>query len=110
MRHFHHPDLLRAIDDLSPERRLLDLIDAELFRDPRSEPWEGKAEALEKRLTGSESRSAFEARRVLSFSSACGVYLSRLAKKQPGRIEKRMLRGSFCWKIQPPGGGDGGGE
>lgn len=105
--HFHHPELLRAIDDLSPERRLLDLIDAELFRGPLSGHWEGKAEKLAKRLMSSESRSAYEARRVLSFNSACGVYLARLAKKHPGRVSRRLLHGSYLWKIEPPEKGGG---
>ena len=107
VRHFHHPELLRAIDDLSPERRLLDLIDAELFAVPGAGPWEGKAEQLEKRLTGPESRSAYEARRVLSFNTACGVYLSRLAKKHPGRIARRIHHGCNLWTVAPtaPGGG-----
>jgi hypothetical protein len=106
VRHFHHPDLLRAIDDLSPERRLLELIDAELFGGSATaaevSPWEGKAEQLEKRLTGSESRSAYEARRVLSYNTACGVYLGRLAKKHPERIQRRMLHGVFLWTLYPP--------
>ena len=101
VRHFHHPELLQAIDDLAPERRLLDLIDAELFAGPLADAWEGKSEQLEKRLTGSESGSAYEARRVLSFNTACGVYLARLAKKHPERVSKRILDGSALWTIEP---------
>ena len=41
--HFHHPDILQAIDNLAPESRLLRLIDEELF-EIGSEPWEGIAE------------------------------------------------------------------
>ena len=107
IRHFHHPDLLQAIDDLAPERRLLDLIDAEIFSGPLAETWEGKSEQLEKRLTGSESGSAYEARRVLSFNTACGVYLSRLAKKHPDRVSKRILEGSALWTIEPRKSGGG---
>ncbi len=107
VRHFHHPDLLQAIDDLAPERRLLDLIDAELFSGPLADAWEGKAEVLEKRLTGSESSSAYEARRVLSFNTACGVYLARLAKKHPARVSKRILDGSALWTIEPRKGSGG---
>ncbi len=107
IRFFHHPDLLRAIDDLSPERRLLDLIDAELFSGPLDDSWEGKSEQLEKRLTGSESHSAYEARRVLSYNTACGVYLARLANKHPDRISKRLLHGVNLWTLNPPKRGGG---
>lgn len=107
VRHFHHPDILRAIDDLAPERRLLDLIDAELFSGPLADPWEGKAEQLEKRLVGSESHSAYEARRVLSFNTACGVYLARLSKKHPDRIFRRILDGYAIWTIEPRKGSGG---
>lgn len=107
VRHFHHPDLLQAIDDLAPERRLLDLIDAELFSGPLADAWEGKAEQLEKRLTGSESSSAYEARRVLSYNTACGVYLARLAKKHPERVAKRMLHGTTLWTVEPQKGVEG---
>jgi hypothetical protein len=40
--HYHHPELLEAIDRLAPQTRLLWLIDAELFPDIRRE----KAKAL----------------------------------------------------------------
>ena len=43
IKHFHHPDLLRTLDDLAPERQLLDLIDAELFAGPLAETWEGQS-------------------------------------------------------------------
>ena len=107
IREFHHPDLLQAVDDLAPERRLLDLIDAELFSGPMTEAWEGKAEQLEKELTGIGSDSAYEARRILNFSTACGVFLSRLAKKHPGRVSKRILEGSALWTIEPHKSGGG---
>ena len=100
--HFHHPDLLHALDDLAPETQLLDLIDGELFTGPLSDTWEGKAEELEKRLTGSESGSAYATRRLLGYRAACGTYLGRLARKQPERVNRRTLDGHTLWKIQPP--------
>jgi hypothetical protein len=103
VRHFHHPDLLRALDDLAPERRLLSLIDAELFAGPVADPWEGKSEQLEKRLTG----SAYEARRVFSFNTACGVYLARLSNKHPDRVSKRISEGVALWTIEPRKSGGG---
>ena len=101
VRHFHHPDLLRTLDDLAPETQLLDLIDAELFSGPLRDAWEGKAEELEKRLTGSEGGSAYAARRLLGFQRACGTYLGRLARKYPERISRRTLDGHTFWNINP---------
>lgn len=100
--HFHHPELLSAIDDLAPERRLLSLIDGELFSMPGTSSWEGTADQLERRLIGEESGSAYEARRVLSFNTACGVYLARLAKKYSTRVQKHRGNQSRQWIIHPP--------
>ncbi len=100
--HFHHPDLLQTLDDLAPERQLLDLIDTELFSGILVEPWEGKAEELEQRLTGSESKSSYAARRLLGFRAACGTYLGRLVKKHPERISRRVLDGHSVWRVDPP--------
>jgi hypothetical protein len=99
---FHHPQILSAIDDLAPERRLLSLIDLELFDTPGAGPFEGSAEELERKLTAAGAEAAFEARRVLSYNTACGVYLARLAKKVPHRISFRVLHGRRIWKIQAP--------
>ena len=99
--HFHHPDLLRTLDDLAPENQLLELLDGELFVGPLPEPWEGKAGELETRLTGGDSGTAYSARRLLAFRAACGTYLGRLALKHPERIARRMSEGHSVWTIQP---------
>ena len=100
--HFHHPDLLRTLDDLAPESQLLEIIDAELFGGPLPEAWEGKSEELEKRLIGSDSGNAYAARRLLGFRAACGTYLGRLAKKHPARVSRRVLDGYSLWNVEPP--------
>ena len=63
--HFHHPDILQAIDNLAPESRLLRLIDEELF-EIGSEPWEGIAEQLERELCADGSRCRNEARKLFT--------------------------------------------
>lgn len=105
--HFHHPDLMAAIDDLAPEHRLLTIIDRELFsRDGveilEGEPWEGTAEELERKLTNSGSSSRQELQRLLTFNTACGVFLGRLAKKRLNRVSERRVHGIRYWTIQPP--------
>lgn len=100
--HFHHPAILAAVDALSPEARLLSIIDGAIFVG-RITAWEGTADGLEKELTDRDSEVSFEARRLFTFNTACGVYLGRLAKKHPGRFQH--TRGGDCrsWTIHPPG-------
>ena len=98
--HFHHPELLAAIETLAPETRLLALIDAELFTGPVNSAWEGTAEELERRLINGQS--AHEARRLLDWNNATGTYLGRLEKKYPDRIQKDRTTHKRLWRITPP--------
>lgn len=100
---FHHPELLRAIDDLAPETRMLGLIDDELFvLGPGSaKPWTGTARQLEKKLVEADFASAREARRLFSFNTACGTYLARLQQKFPVRVSSRTRKGVRFWTINP---------
>jgi hypothetical protein len=104
--HFHHPELLRAIDDLAPENRLLTLIDTELFKEGNARHWEGSAMELEKLLTDRDASTSYTARQLFSFNTACGVYLGRLAKKAPTRVsERRGHGGQRRWYINADGEG-----
>jgi len=98
--HFHHPELLAAIETLAPETRLLALLDAELFSGPVNSAWEGTAEELERRLINGES--SYEARRLLDWDNATGTYLGRLESKHPDRIQKLRTATRRLWKINPP--------
>lgn len=103
VKHYHHPDLLRSIDDLSSELRLLSLVDGEVFRGPGAEElWEDTAEELERKLTGPNSNCRREAQNLFSFNTACGVFLGRLAKLKPERVSERRVQGRRLWKIEPP--------
>jgi hypothetical protein len=101
IRHFHHPEILQAIDTLSPEFRLLALIDSEIFDNPITSEWSGTAEELERRLCSSESRCRSEAQRLLTYNTACGVFLGRLLKKVGERITFQRHRDRRIWTIQP---------
>jgi hypothetical protein len=100
--HFHHPDILQAINNLAPEYRLLRLIDDELFQFDESDPWEGSAEQLERRLCGESSTCRNEARKLFTFNTACGVYLARLHKRYPKRFKPIHTREGNRWTINPP--------
>jgi len=82
VQHYHHPDLLYAIDRLAPEVQLWELIEHELLL--TDEEWSGGAAELVSALTKGESTVAHTARSLLRSPQSCGAYLSRLAKRMPG--------------------------
>lgn len=101
---FQNAELVEALQDLSPERRLMTLIDGLQIWDVDGNPWEGTANELEERLL--EKDRLGRVAKLLYFSSACGTYLGRLASQIPDRISKAKLPGvSTKWKIDPPARG-----
>ena len=99
--HFHHPEILQAIDNLAPEFRLLRLINDELFQTDAAGVWEGTAEQLERRLCADDSKCRNEARKLFTFNTACGVYLGRLLKKEPKRFDYDRSSVRRVWRINP---------
>ncbi len=104
VREYHHPDLLKTLAELSPESKLAELIDRELFSGELCMPWTGRAADLEHTLTSSDV-AGYEARRLLSFNTACGVYLARLANKWPERYERKHTESGNEWTVYPPRNG-----
>jgi hypothetical protein len=113
IRHFHHPQIVGPLNMAAPEARLLSLIDGALFPEAaglmagmvkKQEKIEGTAEEIERMLTGIASLCAFEARKLLPWSGACGTYLGRLAKKQPERVESIRSATERRWILLPPPG------
>lgn len=103
IRNFLHPELLEAIDGMSPEYRFLSLIDQMMFSDTQldSSYYEITAQELERKLVQNQDTS-FEARRLFGWSNACGTYLGRIATKQPNRIESQRTKTIRKWIIYPP--------
>lgn len=101
VRHYHHPDILGAVDELSNEFRMLNLID-EAISFTRGEPWTGTSMELERDLTGENSRVQYEARKLFYFNNACGTYLAGLSRKAPDRVQKLARSGNTRqWQINP---------
>lgn len=94
--HFHHPELLRTLNELAPETRLLQLLETTV-----PDQWTGTQAALENRLTDSSASSSYEARRLFSFNNACGVYLGRLKKKRPDAVQHKHTNTGSVWTIWP---------
>jgi hypothetical protein len=99
--HFHHPDILQALGALSPENRLLEMVDAELFNSCTPVPWRGTAAELERRLTSDNSEVKRSAPKVFTFQAACGTYLARLQKLHKDRFNSTRINGTTIWTIQP---------
>lgn len=95
--HYHHPDLLQAIDELAPETRLLQLIDATCFDGKSS--MRVTAQELESELTANGALSMYEARRLLYNQTTCATYLGRLAKKHPERVQQDRTACSRHWLL-----------
>jgi len=92
---YQHPAALEILRSIAPEASLLALIDEHIAECPF---WEGSAEQLEKRLRG---LAAHEVERLCRSPHAVGTYLSRLAKGQPQRFEKRRTGARNLWRIKP---------
>jgi hypothetical protein len=96
--HYHHPEIMEALNELAPEHRLLSLIDGYLLTGLNAD-WSGTSEQLERALTDADSKCRNEASRLFSFNTACGTYLGRLAKRFPSRFEHQRDGISRTWVI-----------
>ncbi len=99
--HFHHPELVAAINSESPEEILLALIDARCF-DEGDAVWTGTAEVLTARLTDQSAKSSRTANQLLSHPSTCGHYLGRLRTRYPHRFSQGRDRNARVWTIHAP--------
>ena len=100
--HYHHPEVLSELTNLEPHERLLDIIDAGLFTDGNRKQWQSSAEGLQTYLIQNQIISFQEANKLFHYDSACGQYLSKLAKAHPERVEKKSIKGYTKWVIFAP--------
>jgi len=100
VKHFQHPTLMAALNEMSPEMRLMGLLDAALDEQGHCGQWSGTATELEQLLF--QSKVGFEARRLLDWNNATGTYLGRLAKKLPNRVQAQRTNAMRHWTIYPP--------
>jgi len=91
-------DLVDAIDSLSQEMRFWQLIQMAQMIPIDGTWWKGTASQLEAALR--EKYRSNELDRVLTWSTACGVFLSRLALKYPDKIKhKSGVNHVRTWEI-----------
>ena len=78
--HYHNPELLIALDAISPELQLHDLIVEKLFEDGITPEWDGTATELHTELG---NKIGFDSLRDITPSAICtGRYLTRLEEKK----------------------------
>jgi len=95
---FHHQELLDALDDLSPENKLWSLIVDSGILDNAMKSWSGSSSDLERELRQIDKNG--ECERLLTFNTACGVYLSRLESKNKASVFHRREKGNFkLWTL-----------
>lgn len=98
VKHYHNPDILFALNALTPEMHMLSMIDDYLLN---GLAWNGTASKLMAELTDKECPCVFEARKIFNWPTACGTYLGRLHKNLPNRVEKYRHQGERYWRITP---------
>jgi len=92
---FQHPYLLEAINELSPEIKLWNMVQRHVLG--KKEEWKGTAAELENSL--SEKCSPREVNRVLYWDNACGVLLGRLEKQKPSLVHSDRSKTSRGWIV-----------
>jgi hypothetical protein len=93
---YHHPELAEALDGLSPEAELLDLIDATISSDLDHGPVWIAAADLETKI---RDRHPNRASKVFTYRQACAKYLHRLSIKHPERVRKQRTHTANGWQI-----------
>lgn len=100
VKHYHHPELVRALGELAPETAMLGLVDTLADAGNLLLPWTGTAAEL-RGLLMNEASTRRDAERLLHWTQATGGYLGRL---EGPRVEKLTMRkGNQIWRILPGG-------
>jgi hypothetical protein len=89
---YHHPELLRALSNISKEAELLELIETFVRL-----PWTGSASKLDGLLRDATPRRCDQ---LFNFPNACAVLLGRLQKLYPERIERERTKAERLWSIK----------
>jgi hypothetical protein len=85
----------------APEQKLLEIIDSLFFGDNGQRSWKGSATDMERELDNPNINRS-QLNKLLYSSNTCGIYLSRLADKQPGRVKSTMISGRKRYTIFAP--------
>ncbi len=96
--HYHHPDLLGALLELSPEGQLAGLIDSAESLGGIELPWSGTAAEFSKLLCACPGIGQAAQQLLGHWQPACGVYLGKL--QGTGKVHRlTLLRGIQRWRV-----------
>lgn len=102
------PELLQAITEISPEKRLENLLSLAMTKGSFSlaaeeSQWMSAAE-VQSTLQSRDSPTHRQAHDLLSYHAACGTYLSTLGKKgSPFVTDSKLVTGITHYQITRPG-------
>lgn len=94
VRAYHHPEILRALADISKEAELMELIEEHIT----PLPYKVTATTIERRL---RNLSPHHCGQLFTFPGACAVLLGRLKKLYPDRIVYERTKHARLWTIKP---------
>lgn len=84
---YHNKDLFELLSHVSPETRLLNLVDEAIkWHEEDHRTWIGTAVQLEKKIRTCVFGSSVD--KLFYYDTACSVYLSRLAQQHPERVSR----------------------
>jgi hypothetical protein len=92
---FHHPALVEALRESSPETILLQLMDACSYY-----PTDRTAPQIREELNTRPSLKA-QVNQLFPYPNACGTYLARLARICGSRVTSRRLNGHVLYTVAP---------
>ena len=92
---YKNSDLLQMINNVSPEEQLLNMINVIT----NGTMIKGTAVEIDLRTRVRFSR---QTEKIADTHWKTGVLLGKLAKKHPGRVTRKTIRGSTVWTILPP--------
>jgi Family of unknown function (DUF5906) len=103
---FQHPEILTAVDEISPEHRLFELIQQH-FEATKTSDWEGTAAELEGMLKSCGSGVDSPARSLIKGPHSIGGWLGKLAAGDNYPIQKGPQKGGIqTWEITLPKWGE----
>lgn len=98
---YHHPAILSALHELSPEGHMMGLIDTAHAAGSLPLPWLGTAAELKAVLCGIPQTSRDAERLLSSWLAAAGSYLGKLEGERVKRLP--MVNGIQRWRVLPSG-------
>ncbi len=113
---YRHPEVMRALDEISQELQLLEAVDAHFWGqggapdlivpddDPRrTGRWKGSATELESELTRPGAPGAGTVRKLTQGSAQkSGNMLSNLSRQRPERVRKFNHGGTHVYEVDAP--------